>query len=277
LSVCVIVVSYRTGPALGRCLDALAAVRGVDEIVLVDNGNAVAEEAVLSAFPASDSRAQLLRGHGNVGFAAACNLAARVAQAQTLLFLNPDAVLEADAVESLSSALAAAPSPAIIGGDLRDADGRPERGARRDHVTLWRAFVAFSGLSRLERLSPAFRDFNRHTDPMPSHPIAVQAISGALLMVRRADFEALGGFDEGYFVHVEDLDICRRAEQRGWPVVFAPGPHGRHERSTSAVESGFIAKHKARGMARYLSKFARGPLERAIAWLAGRFIMLVSR
>lgn len=277
MSVCVIVVSYRTGPALGRCLAALGAARGVDEIILVDNGNAVAEAAALTAFAAADPRAQVLRGQGNVGFAAGCNLAARAATAQTLLFLNPDAALEADAVESLSHALAAAPPPAIVGGDLRDADGRPERGSRRDHVTLWRAFVAFSGLSRLERFSPAFRDFNRHTDPMPCAPVAVQAISGALLMLRRADFETLGGFDESYFVHVEDLDICRRAEERGWPIIFAPGPHGRHERSTSAVEGRFIARHKARGMARYLTKFSHGPIERVAAWLAGRFIVLVSR
>lgn len=271
-----IVVSYRTGPALGRCLAALGAVRGVDEMILVDHGNAAAEERALDAFAAHDPRAQLLRGQGNIGFAAGCNLAARGAKAEALLFLNPDAVLEVDAIEGLSRALAAAPPPAIVGGDLRDANGRPERGSRRDRVTLWRAFVAFSGLSRLERFIPVFRDFNRHADPMPSGPIAVQAISGALLMTRRADFEALGGFDEGYFVHVEDIDLCRRAEERGWPVIFAPGPHGRHERSTSAVESSFIAQHKARGMARYLNKFARGPFERAIAWLAGRFIVLVS-
>ncbi|MBN8605792.1 MAG: glycosyltransferase family 2 protein [Caulobacterales bacterium] len=277
MSVCVIVVSYRTGPALGRCLAALAALRGVDEIILVDNGNEAAEAAALSAFVTDDPRARLVRGQGNVGFAAGCNLAARAAQAEALLFLNPDAVLEAGAIENLSRALAAAPPPAIVGGDLRDADGRSERGSRRDRVTLWRAFVAFSGLSRLEHFSPAFRDFNRHADPVPSAPVAVQAVSGALLMLRRADFEVLGGFDEGYFVHVEDLDLCRRAEQRGWPVIFAPGPHGQHERSTSAVESRFIAKHKARGMARYLSKFANGPFERAAAWLAGGFIMLVSR
>jgi GT2 family glycosyltransferase len=144
-------------------------------------------------------------------------------------------------------------------------------------VTLWRALVAFSGLSQLERFSPLFRDFNRHNDPVPNAPVEVGAISGALMALRRRDFETLGGFDEGYFIHVEDLDICRRAEERGWSVIFAPGPHGRHIRSTSAVENAFVAKHKARGMAHYLEKFARGPIARVVAWCAGRVLILVSR
>lgn len=277
MSVCVIVVSYRTGSVLERCLSALAAARGVDEIILVDNGNEPPGQAHIAAFAAAEPRARIIGGQGNVGFAAACNLAARAAGAETLVFLNPDAALKADAIERLQAALAVAPPPAIIGGDLRDEHGKPERGSRRDRVTLWRAFVAFSGLSRLERVAPLFRDFNRHTDPLPSAPVDVGAVSGALMAMRRADFETLGGFDESYFVHVEDLDICRRAEERGWRVMFAPGPHGRHERSTSAVARGFIAKHKARGMARYLTKFARGPLDRALAYLAGGFLILVSR
>lgn len=272
-----IIVSYRTGPALRECLRALADVRAVDEIVLVDNGNADAEIAAIDAFAGLDARARVLRGQGNIGFAAACNLGARAAASEMLVFANPDLLFEPDAIERLTAALTAAPPPAIVGGDLRDFEGRPERGSRRERLTLWRAFVAFTGLARLERIAPVFRDFNRHRDPMPSAPVRVGAISGALIAVRRADFDVLGGFDEGYFVHVEDIDLCRRAEERGWPVLFAPGPHGRHIRSTSAISRGELARHKARGMARYFNKFARGPMERVIARIAGGVLMLFSR
>jgi GT2 family glycosyltransferase len=102
-------------------------------------------------------------------------------------------------------------------------------------------------------------------------------VSGALMAVRRADFEAIGGFDEGYFLHVEDLDLCRRAEEAGWRVLFQPGPHGVHVRSTSAAEPGVLARHKARGMARYLRKFARGPIERAAAELAAVVLYVNAR
>lgn len=276
MSVCAIIVSYRTGPALDLCLAALAKVEALDEIIIVDNGNPPEAVAALDAFAAKDTRARLLRGQGNIGFAAACNRAAAQSRSDVLAFINPDVILEPGSIVRLADALRTAPPPAIVGGDLRDESGRPERGSRRDRLTLWRAFTSFSGLSRLERAAPMLRDFNRHTDPLPSQPVAVGAVSGALLVIGREDFARLGGFDEGYFVHVEDLDLCRRAELAGWRVMFAPGPHGVHLRSTSAAESGEIARYKAEGMARYFAKFARGPVESALAGAAGAFLLAVT-
>jgi N-acetylglucosaminyl-diphospho-decaprenol L-rhamnosyltransferase len=272
LSACAVIVSYRTGPALAACLASVGKAEGLDEIVLVDNGNEASEAAALDAF-AADPRVTLLRGQGNVGFAAACNLGAARAASDVLAFINPDVVLAPDAIPVLEAAIAAAPPPAIVGGDLRDAENQPERGSRRDRLTLWRAFVSFSGLSRLERAMPLFRDFNRHGDPLPNGPVTVGAVSGAMLAMQRADFLALGGFDEGYFVHVEDLDICRRAEAASWRVLFVPGPHGTHLRSTSAAPAGEVAWHKARGMARYMRKFAANPIERVIAEVAAWFLL----
>lgn len=264
MSVCAVIVSYRTGDALKACLAALLAADGLDQIVIADNGNDAAAEAMLNAAAERDARVRVLRGQGNIGFAAACNLAAREAKSETLAFINPDVILELDAIARLEAALGAAPPPAIVGGDLRDEQGRPERGSRRDRLTLWRAFTAFTGLTRL-----GLRDFNRHTDPLPSAPAPTGAISGALFVIRRADFERLGGFDEGYFLHVEDLDLCRRAEDAGMRVIFAPGPHGRHLRSTSQADARDIARHKAHSMARYFRKFAKGPLDGAVAAVAG--------
>lgn len=272
MSVCAVIVSYRTGPALKSCLNALLAAEGLDEIAIADNGNDAEGAALLDATAQRDRRVRILRGQGNVGFAAACNLAVREAQADTLAFINPDVILELDAITRLSAVLKAAPPPAIVGGDLRDEQGRPERGSRRERLTLWRAFTVFSGLTRL-----GLRDFNRHTDPLPAGPQFVGAISGALFLIRREDFAQLGGFDEGYFVHVEDLDLCRRAELLGWRVLFAPGPHGRHLRSTSDVSPRIIARHKARGMARYFRKFAKGPVEGALATVVGWVLAVMGR
>lgn len=277
MSVSVIVVSYRTGPSLNACLESIGRAAGVDDIVIVDNGNDPPEAATIDAFAAADARASVQRGQGNVGFAAACNLAARQARGETFVFVNPDVILGSDAVEKLVAALKTAPPPAIIGGDLRDARGRPERGSRRERLTLWRAFVYASGIARAESVLPFLRDFNRHRDPLPKAPVRVGAVSGALLVLRRADYESLGGFDDGYFLHVEDIDLCRRAEERGWPVLFAPGPHGVHVRSTSAADARVVARHKARGMARYLNKFARGPVERVASQFAGGVLTLLSR
>jgi N-acetylglucosaminyl-diphospho-decaprenol L-rhamnosyltransferase len=271
-----IIVSYRTGPALDACLAAVAQAEGLDEIIVIDNGNPEPAQSAIDAFASADARVCILRGQGNIGFAAASNRGARAARSELVAFINPDVLLHPDAVSRLIGALQTAPAPALIGGDLRDEQGKPERGSRRERLTLWRAFVAFTGLSHLERLAPSLRDFNRHTDPMPMQPVAVGAVSGALMLTRRADFEALGGFDEGYFLHVEDIDLCRRAEEAGWRVLFAPGPHGVHLRSTSDADAAEIGRHKARGMARYFNKFARGPVERALAAAAGAFLIAVA-
>lgn len=272
MSVCAVIVSYRTGEALKACLAALLAAEGIDEIALADNGNDAEGAALIDATAARDKRVRVLRGQGNIGFAAACNLAAREAQADVLAFINPDVILELDAITRLSAVLAAAPPPAIVGGDLRDEHGRPERGSRRERLTLWRAFTAYTGLTRL-----GLRDFNRHTDPLPEAPQLVGAISGALFLIRREDFARLGGFDEGYFLHFEDIDLCRRAEDRGWPVIFAPGPHGLHMRSSSDAPATDIAAHKARGLARYFSKFAGNPFERALGAIAGTVLLAVAK
>jgi N-acetylglucosaminyl-diphospho-decaprenol L-rhamnosyltransferase len=276
LRVCAVIVSYRTGPALGACIESLAAARGLDEIVLVDNGNPPAETAALDAFAAAHTKARIIRGQGNIGFAAACNRGARAGGGEALAFINPDVMLAPDAIPRLAAVLANARAPAIVGGDLRDSEGKPDRGGRRERLTLWRAFVSASGLSKLERIAPLFRDFNRHADPMPQAPIRVGAVSGALMLMTRAGFEALGGFDDGYFVHVEDVDLCRRVEEAGGDVLFAPGPHGRHERSSSDAAPRVIARHKAESMVRYLRKFARGPIDGALSWLAGAVLLAVT-
>lgn len=265
----VIIVTYRTGPVLAQCLASVVRADGVEQIIVVDNGSDAGEIAAIDE-AAADARVRVLRGHGNVGFAAACNRGAREATGEALVFTNPDVVLEPDAIARLSSVLAAAPPPAIVGGDLRDSEGRPERGGRRERLTLWRAFVSFAGLSLL-----GFRDFNRHREPMPAAPVPAGAISGALLCLRRSDFVAIGGFDEGYFLHVEDVDLCRRAEEAGWRVLFAPGPHGVHMRSTSAVSGVDVARHKARGFARYFKKFAASPFERALGAVVGAALFVL--
>lgn len=276
MPVCAIIVSYRTGSALAACLDSLTRAQGLDEIIFVDNGNPPAEAEALDSFAANNAHARVVRGQGNVGFAAACNLGARAGGGDVLAFINPDVALTADAIPRLADVLKSARTPALIGGDLRDTSGQPDRGSRRDRLTLWRLIVSFSGLSKLERIAPIFRDFNRHTDPLPAQPVRVGAVSGALMMMRRADFEAMDGFDAGYFVHVEDVDLCRRVEQAGGDVLFAPGPHGVHQRSTSDTPARAVARHKAESMARYLRKFARGPIERALSNAACAFLLAIT-
>lgn len=276
MSASLIIVTYKTGSVLRECLAAAGQAESVGDIVIVDNGNPSPEAEIIDIFAAQDIKVRVLRGHGNVGFAKACNLGATRARGDPVVFVNPDVVLDPHAITRLTAALNAAPPPAIVGGDLRDGEGRPERGSRRERLTSWRAFVSVTRLSRFERWSPALRDFDRHTDPLPREAARVNCISGALFAIRKSDFDAIGGLDEGYFLHVDDVDLCRRAEQRGWPVLFLPGPHGVHLRSSSAIDPRAVSAHKARGMARYFQKFGGNPIERGVAGIVAAFLSITS-
>lgn len=257
-----LVVSYHTGPRLVECLYALKGDPDVTGIIITDNGNPPGMQAWLDGFVAATPKARLVR-LANPGFGAGVNAGARLAAEGDLLVINPDCVIKRGAIGLLRAALAHAPSPAIAGGRIFDLQGREERGARRETLTLARAL----GLSRwtLER------------EPAPAAPIRVGAISGAFFLVRKADFESLGGFDEGYFIHVEDVDLCRRALEAGGSVTYVPAAGALHYGSTSDVPSAFVTGHKAKSLARYFRKFARGPLEQLVVATAVPFIGLAFR
>jgi len=261
-----VVVTYRNDACLWSCLEAALAEPEIGQVVVVDNGNDAEVSAELRQRSA-DVRVRLIEGQGNVGFSRGCNLGAAAADGDWLLFLNPDLTLRPGATAMLLQAAAGLRTPAVVGGRLFDQAGAEQRGGRRAVITPWRAAVAFSGLHRLGRLHPAFADPHWERQPAPPGPIPVGAVSGALLLMRTRDYRALGGFDEGYFLHVEDLDLCRRALDAGGEVVFQPAAEGVHIGCASDASSMFVERCKAQGFARYFRRFARTPGERAAAAL----------
>ncbi len=264
-AVSAVVVSYHSGPCLERCLDLLARDPLVGEVIVVDNGN---PEAVLEGLRARPALT-LITGHGNVGFAQGCNLGAARAREAYLAFVNPDIEIEPETVPALLAAGAgAARTPWLVGARIVWPDGREQRGGRRDRITLWNALVSAAGLGRLERFSPLFRDPHREGDPVPEAPIAVGAVSGALMAMPADAFRTLGGFDGGYRLHVEDIDLCRRVWEAGGTVLFAPGARAVHIRSTSSISPLRVEIWKAQGFLRYFSRPARGPAGRVLAVLA---------
>ncbi|MBI1186749.1 MAG: glycosyltransferase [Alphaproteobacteria bacterium] len=268
-AVSVVIVTYFTGPALTRCLASVAADSGIGEAIVVVNGATAETMAALDAWTRERPDRRLLAGHGNVGFARGCNLGAAAATRPYVLFLNPDAALRPGASQALVSAVADAPAPALAGGHLLNADGTPQKGARREALTPWRALVSGSGLSRFERATPLFRDLHRHRDPLPKDVTPIAIVSGAFMLMRRGDFLAIGGFDEGYFLHVDDIDLCTRVTQAGGVVLFQPHAVAVHEGGTSAAPSSFVALQKARGFRRFFRKNAKSTLGRLGADLVG--------
>ncbi|EWY41349.1 glycosyl transferase family 2 [Skermanella stibiiresistens SB22] len=252
--VTVVMVSYHTGPVLE---DAIAAVLAQDiaiELILVDNGNPAPVTAGLVARCAEDPRIKLATGHGNIGFAAACNLGAKDAQGDFLLLLNPDCVLDHGALADLIRLIPKTAHPWVAGCRIVNPDGTDQRGSRRELPTPWLTLVEALRLDRLAPNHPYFRRLNQHDQPIPEAVTQVPAVSGACMLMPVDDYRMLGGMDEGYFLHVEDLDLCFAMTRMGGSVLFVPQVSLIHYRSTSDASIAKVEWFKAKGFTRYFRK-----------------------
>jgi len=271
-SVSVIMVVYMTGEALFQSIACVLDDPLVDEFVVVDNGSLRSDRAGLEALSERDERVVLLTGHGNIGFARAANMGARTAQGDILVFLNPDAFLQPGCIAELVRELEQRPGPCIVGGRVLNADRTEQRGGRRGDITPMAALVS---LARVADKLPGLRGYEVHWEgeAIPEKPAAVPTISGACFSMRREDFEAVDGFDEGYFLHVEDVDLCWRVRQQGGSVVFHPKAEVIHLGRTSRSSPLKVEFHKGVGLARYFRKRARNGSGRLLAWVLSPLIV----
>jgi hypothetical protein len=254
-----IIVSYFTGPLLARAIASLKAQPEIAEIIVVDNGNwAGAVEAAVEATPDGAS-CSILTGHGNVGFATACNLGAKRACGEFLLFLNPDAALATGGLARLLADGAALPRPWLLGPMIVNPDGAEQQGSRRRVLTPWTALVEATRLYKIAPRHPYFRRFNLHADPRPADVAPVPVISGACFFLRRADYAAIGGMDERYFLHVEDVDFCLRFAKAGGGVYFDPHVRVVHHKSSSRVSAMRVERRKTASVIRYFHEHFADP------------------
>jgi len=273
--VSVIMVVFRTGPALFNSIAHVLAEPLVDEFVVVDNGSNPKDEIKLQQIAEREPRFRLVQGQGNIGFARGCNLGARTAKGRHLVILNPDAYLKQGCIQSLMEAAHGFPSPCVVGARVLNIDGSEQRGGRRGEVTPVTTLLSFSHLSLQLGFLRKF-EIHREDERLPSNPIAVPTISGACFYMSREDFQKLGGFDERYFLHVEDVDLCWRARRLGGSVVFQPAAMVEHLGSTSLKHPVVVEYHKGRGLARYFRKRADNPLRYALALALSPLIVMVS-
>ena len=260
-----IVISYFTGPVLARCIASLRNAEGVAEIILVDNGNPPGE--LEKATAGSGAPVRILSGHGNIGFAAACNKGAAAARGEILLFFNPDAVMPEGGAARLLADGAALPRPWTMGAKLVGPDGVEQQGSRRDVLTPWRAFVEAVRLYRLAPNHPYFKRFNLHKDDCPEEIVKTPTISGACFMLPRADYDAIGGMDERYFLHVEDVDFCLRFARAGGGVYFNPHVAIVHYKSSSRANPLRIEASKTAGLIRYFNTHFTDAYPAPFLWL----------
>ncbi|WP_417482883.1 glycosyltransferase family 2 protein [Maricaulis sp.] len=256
----VVTVSWKTGPRLMEAVKAVLAAPGVDEFVMVSHENPPESIAALREMAARHANFTLIETGENFGFSKGCNIGALAAAGDLILFLNPDAILAPGSGAQLKqSALTVSKRPWVIGARILNADGSEQAGGRRGELTPRTAAISFL---RLDRLMPGLRNLHWERDALPDTMVPVPTVSGAALMMRRDDFFELGGFDERYFLHVEDIDLCRSVRVAGGDVWFEPRVQILHFGATSQASPLRVETHKAAGFVKYFWKFYPGPLQR---------------
>ncbi len=264
-----------TGAVLRESISLVLADPDVDEFVIIDNGSPPEVAKKLRALGRRNPRVQLVQGHGNIGFARGANLGAQIARGRRLVFLNPDALLQPGCIRSLMATAKDRASPCVVGACVLNPDRTEQRGGRRGEVT---PVTTLMTLTHLALNIPGLRRFeiHREDEPAPTEPVEVQTISGACFYTSRADFERLGGFDDGFFLHVEDIDFCWRARQQGGTVLFDPRAQVIHLGSTSQTHPMVVEFHKGRGLVRYFIKRADNPWRHILAWSLSPLIMFAA-
>lgn len=256
--IAVIIVSYQSASTLDQCLTRLRAADEVAEIRVVDNNSDDGTLDIVQRHASADPRLHFIANPDNPGFAAANNQGVADSRAPWLAFINPDLMVQAGTLAQLR-ARGEALGDCVLGVEQVDELGQPDAAVRRR--------------------DPDFGAMLRHPGQgaklaIPADPTqvlqTVPALSGALLLMPRALFDRIGGWDAGYRLHAEDLDLCRRAREAGAVVAIANDLQVVHVRGVSSRSRPFFVEwHKHRGLWRYFRRFEaprRNLLVQAAVW-----------
>ena len=253
----VITVTYSPGDVLETFLDSLAdATKRTPRVILADNGSTdgAPERAV-----ASREGVELLRTGGNLGYGTAANraLATLPPGYGWVVVANPDIEWKPGSLDDLLDAGHRWPRAGSLGPLIREPDGTVYPSARL-LPSLGRG-IGHALLGRLWPANPWTRSYRQSsTASLVERPAGW--LSGSCLLVRRAAFEAIGGFDERYFMYFEDVDLGDRLGQAGWLNVYVPSAEVVHlgGHATSKASERMLAVHH-RSTYRYLAGRYRGP------------------
>lgn len=218
----IVIVTHNSTPALKSCLASLhQTLEGVEaELVVVDNGsNDDSPEQIRHQFP----NALVVVNDRNRGFAAACNQALKETTGEFVLLLNPDVRLDSGCLDSLRSVIQDDHKAGAVAPRMRYADDSFQATCRR-FPTIYN--MLFSRGSILGKLFGGSRIYT-----LPDYPetTIVDAVAATVLMISRSLMVRMGGFDERFFLYMEDTDLCLRLKSLGYHNYFVPTAGGVHD------------------------------------------------
>lgn len=252
----VVIVAADSGEDLGVCVECVLASTVPIEVIVSDNESRDGSIEALATRWRDEPRLRILRNGSNLGFGAGCNRGAAQAHGDALLFLNPDCRIEPATIARMRALMC--PDTGVVGAAIVASDGTSEPASRRRDPFLRRALMSMMGRDEINVAADA-ADLQ-----------VVDIVSGAAMLLPRPAFDAVNGFDEAYFLHCEDMDLCRRVRDAGLRVACANSVRIVHAKGTSSrTRPFFVAFHKHSGMWRWFRKFdpaSRNPGIRGVVW-----------
>lgn len=209
MSLSIIILSYNTKELTRDCLASVFKYLPLDffEVIVVDNSsNDTSSEMVRKDFP----KIKLIQSAENLGFAKGINKGVKFAKADNLLFLNSDTKLYDATLVAMVNFLQQNKNIGVLGGLLTNLDGSPQRSFGKFY-TLFNVFKMLLGGDQAEKLKT---QLNR--------PVSVDWVSGGFMMIPKSVYEKMQGFDEHFFMYIEDMELCYRIKKSGYKVFAYP-------------------------------------------------------
>lgn len=208
----IVTVNYRSWGRLRHCLNSVNLQEGVSfEMVVVDN---CSRDGMAADFVAAYPWVRFIFQDINGGFAQACNKGVAISSGKWLLFLNPDSVLEAGVLQNLISRVSREPEWKLVGVRQYDDEGVDQH--TFGNFPRW--WTVWPQMRTIERLIRGKENSKQYLNTAPvSFP---DWISGCFMLIRRADFEMLGKWDQRFWMYSDDIDLCKRAANAGWKRVM---------------------------------------------------------
>jgi len=217
LSICI--PNYNAKGYLEKCLGSIqSAVEMTHEVIVIDDASTDGTpDLVRKNFPA----VKVIVNETNQGFAKSVNRGLKEGKARYFLILNNDTLILPGTFEKLVGFMERNPAIGVVGPKILYPDGTMQKQCRRSFPTPWNIFCYFSGLSRLFPRNEWFAQYLM-TYKSEAEIQEIDAVSGAFMLMRKEVVDAVGGFDEDYYLYGEDLDYCYRAKGKGWKVYYNP-------------------------------------------------------
>ncbi|MBU2592192.1 MAG: glycosyltransferase family 2 protein [Patescibacteria group bacterium] len=239
----VVIVTYKSNRWIGKCLNSLVCNKvKPSEIIVIDNSSPRRPKTIVNKIQKKYQRScsiRYLENPKNLGFAKAANQGAALSKGKYLLFINPDFFIDKSAIKIMTQFIKTKDNIGAIGGSVLEHKKRTAQRTVARNPSLLTLIIEFTSFKKIFALFgfkkvSGFWDY-RIFDEGLRLPLAVDAVSGCFMLVKKSVFNQLGGFDENFFLYLEDLDFCIRLKQANFQNFYLPNATGEHISGASSI------------------------------------------